>query len=157
MGPSAKIFARNCTVRRIDKISASRFLDEHHSLKSCKAKYHYGLFVDRTTGIREKSMPEGTLVAVGTFSNGRLFRDGHRSYEWIRYTSLKDVRVMGGMGKILDAFVQEVHPGDVMTYVDASRSDGKAYLELGFRNEGEIQGKGYTNLKLRRFFPPKDE
>lgn len=157
MGPAKKVFARNCTVRRIDKISASRFLDENHYLKYCKATYHYGMFIDRTTGGNEESLPAGTLVAVGTFSNGRLFRDGHRSYEWIRYASLKDLRVMGGMGKVLESFVQEVHPGDVMTYVDAALSDGKAYVELGFTIEGEIRGEGYTNLKLRRLFPPQDE
>lgn len=157
MGPAKKVFARNCTVRRIDKISASRFLDENHFLKSCKAKYHYGLFINRTTGSKEESLPADTLVAVGTFSNCRLFKDGHRSYEWIRYASLKDLRVMGGMGKILDTFVEEVHPGDVMTYVDASLSDGKAYIELGFVNEGPCEGKGYTNLKLRRLYPPQGE
>lgn len=157
MGPAKKVFARNCSVRRIDKVSASRFLDATHFLKSCKAKYHYGLFIDRTTGENEENLPQDTLVAVGTFSGGRLFRDGHRSYEWIRYASLKDLRVMGGMGKILDTFVEEIHPGDVMTYVDASLSDGKAYTELGFVNEGEVSKEGFTNLKLRRLFPPQVE
>lgn len=75
--------------------------------------------MERTTGEDELACPKGTLVAVGSFSNGRRFRDGHLSYEWIRYSSLKDMRVMGGMGKILKCFIEHVHPEDVMTYVDA--------------------------------------
>ena len=77
-------------------------------------------------------------------------RDGGRSFEWVRYASLKSLRVVGGMGKLLEAFAREVGPDDVMTYVDSSSSDGSSYLELGFEPEGTVERCGWTNLKLRR-------
>lgn len=155
MGPSDCIFARNCEVRRLERARAAGFLDRNHFLGSCTARYFYGLFTRRSTGENELRFPEGTLVAVGAFSNGRRFRDGHLSYEWIRYASLKELRVMGGMGKILAEFVKDFQPGDIMTYVDASLSDGLAYKELGFKEIERVEREGFTNLKLKLFFPPK--
>ena len=115
MGPSDCVFARNCIIRRLDRQRAADFLAHNHYLGACTARYHYGLFTRRKTGAAESDTPEGTLVAVGSFSNARRFRDGHTSYEWIRYASLQGLRVMGGMSKILKHFCEEHHPGDVMT------------------------------------------
>ena len=67
------------------------------------------------------------------------------------------MRVMGGMGKILKYFIEQVHPEDIMTYVDASRSDGAAYKALGFVEEGSVERDGFTNLKLKLYLPPQDE
>ena len=111
------IFARNCEVRRIDKASASSFFDLYHRLGSTTCRYRYGLFVRRCTGAGELSLPEGTMVAAAGFSNARRWqKEGTivSSYEWIRYASLRGVRVVGGMGKLLDAFVEDVRPSDVM-------------------------------------------
>ena len=157
MGPSDCIYARNCEIRRLDRKRAADFLERNHFLGTCQARYFYGLFTRRSSGTKEVQLPEGSLVAVGAFSNGRRFRDGHLSYEWIRYASLKELRVMGGMGKILNEFVKELHPGDVMTYVDASKSDGSSYLELGFQVIEKVERAGFTNLKLKRFYPPEPE
>ena len=157
MGPSDCVFARNCSVRRIDGNQASVFLNANHFLGACSARYYYGLFVNRTTGEGELACPTGTLVAVGSFSNGRRFRDGHLSYEWIRYASLQNLRVMGGMSKILNHFIEEIKPDDIMTYVDTSRSDGSAYTALGFKTESRIVRDGFTNLKLKLYLPQRDE
>ena len=108
--------------------------------------------MDRTTGSREAAVEAGSLVAVASFSAGRTMRDGTRSFEWIRFASLRGLRVIGGMGKLLDSFVQEHSPDDVMTYVDASDSDGSAYMELGFTREALIQRNGWSNIKLRKSF-----
>ena len=54
-----------------------------------------------------KNLSEGALIAVATFSNARRWvKEGKeiRSYEWTRYASLPDLRVSGGMGKLLKAF-----------------------------------------------------
>ena len=80
--------------------------------------------------------PAETLVAVGEFSSARTMKDGRRSYEWVRYASEPGVRVVGGMGKVLQKFVDDVHPDDVMTYADLEWSDGGAYRALGFEPEG---------------------
>lgn len=134
-----QVYARNCEVRRIEKPVASAFLASCHSYGDASCRYRYGLFVRRTTGEKGKTLPAGTMVAVSEFSSARNWVKGERtvrSCEWIRYASLPGVRVAGGMGKMLAAFIDEVHPDDVMTYADLEWSDGSAYLDLGFELEG---------------------
>ena len=147
------IFARNCRVERIPKPEAAAFLDANHRLGSTGGRYFYGLFVERSTGASESHVKEGTLAAVAVFSNARRWeKEGRiiRSYEWIRYASLQSLRVVGGMGKLLEAFINEVRPDDVMSYADADYPDsGQSYLKLGFRSEGECSRAGRTNIKYR--------
>ena len=66
------------------------------------------------------------------------------SYEWVRYASLPGVRVVGGMGRLLNAFIEErytrIEPGtplEVMTYSDTEWSNGDVYEKLGFKFAGE--------------------
>jgi len=155
LGRLTTVFARNCIARRIDKHAAGAFLARYHRLGDAACRYRYGLFVRRSTGECESSdFKEGTLVAVGTFSNSRRMRDGSRSYEWVRYASLGGCRVIGGMGKILDTFVEEIHPDDVMTYADGRWSDGQTYTLLGFVLEDRKEGGNFSNLKFRKRFTP---
>lgn len=153
MGPSPGIYARNCSVRRIDKSVAAVFLDANHRLGDTGSRYRYGLFVERSTGKGEAEIPGGTLVAVATFSNARRWlKDGVKisSYEWVRYASLPELRVIGGMGKLLNAFIDDVGPDDIMSYADAAQQDGgEAYRRLGFVEECIVEGEGYRNIKFR--------
>lgn len=144
-----QIYARNCEIKRIDKATAQAFLEENHSYGDATCKYRYGLYLKRHTGhnahlqadsdcIAEHPSP-GTLVAVATFSNARKWIKGDktiRSYEWTRYASLPGVRLSGGMGRALKAFIKEVQPDDIMTYADLEWSEGKVYEQLGFTLEG---------------------
>lgn len=118
---------------------------------SCR--YRYGMFVRRKTGASESSYPEETLVAVSEFSAARRWTKGDRrisSYEWIRYASLRDLRIVGGMGKMLQAFIEDVSPDDVMTYSDPSSEDGgAAYRRLGFVSEGIIEKPEFSCEKFR--------
>jgi len=144
------VFARNCGIRRIDKATASSFLNENHRMGDAACRYRYGLFVKRRTGCNEESLPEGTLVAVSEFSSARTMRDGSRSCEWIRYASLKGLRVQGGMGKMLTHFLEEVRPDDVMTYSDPSSQDGgNIYRTLGFKSEGAVEKAAFSCEKFR--------
>ena len=140
-------YARNCEVRRIDKKTAEYFLEENHNYGYSACRYKYGLFLKRHTGhIAENKKAEGvencgldTLVAVATFSNARKWTKGEkviRSYEWTRYASLPGMRISGGMGKLLKAFIKEVSPDDIMTYADLEWSEGDVYSKLGFELEG---------------------
>lgn len=156
----SQAYARNCEVRRIDKNTARKFLADNHSYGYASCKYHYGLFLRRHTGhiAREMKMLKAIcsdessschsersndylppdLIAVATFSNARKWiKDGKeiRSYEWTRYASLPDMRVSGGMGKILNAFIKDVQPDDIMSYTDLEWSEGSVYKALGFNEE----------------------
>lgn len=133
------VFARNCDIRRITKPVAAAFLEQFHSYGPAACRYCYGLFVRRRTGAKEGIFTEGEMVAVATFSASRKWLKGDkviRSYEWVRYASRSDVRVIGGMGKILKTFIQEHHPDDVMTYAISEVSEGDVYRKLGFVEEG---------------------
>lgn len=136
------IYARNCEIRRIDKIVAKDFLNSNHSYGHASCRYCYGLFLKRHTGFMagSVSISPGTLVAVATFSNARKWSKESKtilSYEWTRYASLPEVRLNGGMGKMLKHFIEEVGPDDIMSYADLEWSKGDVYMRLGFRKEGK--------------------
>lgn len=110
------------------------------------------------TSLAEKDgAPVGELVAVGCFSNARRWIKGERtvsSYEWVRYASLRDSRVVGGMGKILKAFIADVHPDDVMTYAISSAAPGREV-----REDVEAEGNAFRKLGFieeeRKVFPSR--
>ena len=136
-----QIYARNCEIRRIDKKTAAEFLEVNHSYGDASCRYRYGLYLKRHTGHNTglASIEPGRLVAVATFSNGRKWIKGDktiRSYEWTRYASLPGIRLSGGMGRLLKAFIADVQPDDIMTYADLEWSEGKVYEALGFTLEG---------------------
>ena len=150
------VFARKCKVLSGRGNAAmpdivNDFLRRHHTYSTAKCRYRYALEY------------EGQIVAVATFSEGRpmvrkiddplmnvpkeeqenssiLIFD---SYEWIRYASLPGVRVVGGMGRLLKAFIEErysrIEPGtplEVMTYSDTEWGNGGVYEKLGFKYAG---------------------
>ena len=128
LGRFRSVFARNTVISRIGKEEAASFLDRCHSYRDAASRYRYGVFTKA-----------GELVAVASFSSGRTWvKEGRtvRSYEWVRYASLPDVRVVGGMGKVLKAFEEDVHPDDIMSYADMEWTDGAVYERLGFIEDG---------------------
>lgn len=172
------VFARNCDVRKIDRKTADAFLDANHIWGSASCRDCYGLFRRRVTGVSEKltvnmseassSAPDvvplqennctvGELVAVATFSNARRWEKQGRtvsSYEWVRYASLNDTRVVGGMGKLLKAFIEERHPDDIMTYAISTAVPGREIRE-GVESEGNVYRKLGFKEEARRTFPSR--
>ena len=150
------LYARNCEVRKIDKAVAAPFLGDNHSYGDAACRYRYGLYLRRSS--RDGKLQAGTLVAVATFSNARTWVKGEkviRSYEWTRYASLPGVRISGGMGKMLKAFVKDVQPDDVMSYADLEWSEGKVYEQLGFVLEGRKEPVMFVVDRLWKRFPVK--
>lgn len=145
LGIFCQVYARNCEVRRIDKTIAQEFLSKTHSYGYASCRYRYGIFLKRHTGhnIHDcegiEVLSPGKLIAVATFSNARKWQKADkeiRSYEWTRYASLPQVRINGGMGKILKKFIEDVKPDDIMSYADLEWSTGSTYKALGFTLEG---------------------
>lgn len=137
LGRFRSIFARNCSVERIDRRTANGFMDANHNYGPSVCRYCYGL-TEKTSG---------RLVAAATFSNARKWlKEGHeiRSYEWIRYASENGTRIPGGMGKILKRFMEDIRPDDIMSYADLEWSDGDVYRQLGFREDGKKEPVLFT-------------
>ncbi|MFA6895435.1 MAG: hypothetical protein WCQ46_06760 [Bacteroidales bacterium] len=132
LGIFTSVFARNCDLKEIESVRASDFLKKYHSYGTAGSKYKLGLFY------------KDKLIAVSTFSQSRPMKriiDGQekflQSYEWVRYASLPELRISGGMGKLLKAFVDKYQPEEVMSYADKEWSDGDVYGKLGFTCLGE--------------------
>lgn len=144
------IFARNCSVIKINRRQAEEFLSRHHRLGYTNCRYFYGLFIEKPG---KTPFEKGTLAAVAGFSGPRRWEKGGRlisSYEWVRYASMPGTRAIGGMGKILKTFIEEVKPDDIMSYADKERSEGDVYKKLGFIEEGvKTFGNGGKSVKFR--------
>ena len=84
---------------------------------------------------RVEDIAEGALVAVAMFSAPRPMERGSKvvqSYEWVRYASIGNYRVVGGMGKLMSFFIGKLSPDEIMSYADKDWSDGDVYKKLGF-------------------------
>jgi len=149
IGRFTRLHARHCIIERIDKPTADKFLEVNHLQGSVKAKFKYGLllkaqYTERFIGkvvceANDNNLVRAIkpkLIGVATFSGGRTMkvgeRKGSRSYELIRFATLKGYVVVGGMDKLLKAFTKEHEPNDIMSYIDRDWSDGRSYLKLGF-------------------------
>ena len=141
-----RIFARKTKARRINASVAMEFLDMHHLWGATKAKHNYGLFVATLAndnggkGGKNKNDSNDVneeLVAVATFSSRRkIIRSGkpHRSHELLRFCSRRDSNVVGGISKLIKAFVREKTPDDIVTVVDRDWGDGSGWYSLGFHS-----------------------
>lgn len=133
LGRQKTVFARKCEVVKLSAQEAAAFLTQNHIYGTARCKYRYGLRFG------------GMLVAVSTFSASRpitrLIAGEERvvdSYEWVRFASLPQYRIVGGMGRLLKAFEEDVHPQDIMSYADREWSAGAVYERLGFHKTGEV-------------------
>jgi hypothetical protein len=149
LGESATVPARLTQSRRIDKPTLDEFLEENHLQIPTGAKFKYGLYLPERyfrvikkdknifTKALGKVLEENAeiLIAAASFSSAKTFvREGvsYRSFELIRFANLKGFTVVGGFDKLLQTFVKEQQPDDMMTYADADWSDGASYEKLGF-------------------------
>jgi hypothetical protein len=143
LGISQRIPGRMTKARRIDKPTATAFLDQNHLQHAVSSKLRYGLFLPKhyyrilkADNQFDTVVPE-MLVAVATFSHPRIFeRNGRpfRSYELIRFANLMHTTVVGGFDKLLNKFIEDCQPDDIMTYADLEWSDGASYKRLKFED-----------------------
>ncbi len=164
LGKGEVVFARKCRVAKIDTPIAREFLYNNHMLGYSRAKYFYGLFYSQKIYNEPSDLSNDLikeqLVAVASFSAGRPMKRDRgevNSFEWIRYASTGSTRVVGGMGRLLSAFVEHERPQEVMSYADSDWSKGSAYLRLGFELIGKtppvkfmVNPKTYERYSLKK-------
>lgn len=135
-GLSNKIYARNCDVIEIDKISKLSFLEANHLQGKDKSSIAYGLLYN------------GELISIMTFCKSRY----NKNYEWelSRFATKKFNNVVGGFSKLLQYF-RKHHKGSIISYADRSYSEGKVYEKNGFRLlKTNPPGYAYTDNFARR-------
>lgn len=128
LGISSRIYARETIVKSISQAELKNFLLTNHLNVPIAAKHRYGLFY--------KGSESEELVAVAAFSRYCPIQDEgitYKSHELIRYCSLLNTTVVGGLSKLISYFEQDKKPEHIMTYVDREWSDGNSYIKLGFR------------------------
>jgi hypothetical protein len=149
LGVFRRVHARLCTVVSLQnckdnglspdafRSKAKKFLDAFHTYGYLKGQIDYLL------------MYKADTIAAAQFM--KTYSKEETAYEWTRYASLPDVRIAGGMGKVLEQFIRDViHRQDlqkksdspkcieVMSYSDNEWGEGDAYRKLGFRQKGSI-------------------
>ena len=138
-GNNNRVFARNCEVKKINKELAKAFLDQNHLFGYSNAYHKYALYY------------KSEILAVITFSKGRKMNrlEAHqRSFELIAFSCKSRTTVVGGLSKLIKAFVNEINPSDIMTYTDLDWSKGQAYLKLGFKIHSQTAPQTYSMNKI---------
>src|SRR5574343_42485 len=131
-----KIHARQCKIRRIDKLEYDSFLNQNHLLQTAKTKFKYGLF------------KKDELVAVMGISGGRWMtkdNDLRRSYEMIRFATKTNTTVVGGFSKLMKFIEEELEVQEWMSYFDLDWVVSNVYTKMGFQIK-EIQKPKRTEL-----------
>ncbi len=129
LGSNQTIAARACQIVKLDKINADAFFNKNHLHQSTTAGHKYGLIY------------KNKLVAAISFSKSRVMTDGqiyYRSYELIRFSNQLGYTVTGGLNKLLKHFIEEKNVQHLMTYIDLNWGDGKAFLDFGFKENGQL-------------------
>ena len=115
-----RIFARKCTIQRIDNFSCvNDFLINNHLLGKIQSySYCCGLFYNNE------------LVSLMTF---KLLSKSTNQYELSRYSVKKNHIIIGGAEKLFKHFLDSVNYSSIITYNDNSIFKGEIYSKLGFQ------------------------
>jgi hypothetical protein len=145
-GSFVRIHARQTESWRISRDVMFEFFGTNHLQSFVNGRYNYGLYFDRQ------------LVAAASFSSGRnITRNGVacRSFELLRYANLLNHRVTGGLGKLINRFVKDVKPDDIMTYADLDWAPGKGYQALNFEQIATTPPQSFWIHpdEMRRYYP----
>lgn len=129
-GLNQSLHGRKTKIAILDVKDTRAFLDENHLQGYIKTKHNYGLFLD------------AELVAAACFAAPRPMKSkgaNYKSAELVRFATKSGFTIVGGLGKLIKAFVEEVPVNDLMTYADRDWSLGKGYDKLGFASVGQTK------------------
>ena len=119
------IYARNCTISKLDYKTKSDFINEYHFYgDSNQGAISYGLYYN------------DELVSVMNFGKLRGQNKLHNNkdhYELVRFVTKDNVRVTGGASKLFKKFISEYHPVYIICYSDNDFFTGETYNKLGFK------------------------
>lgn len=120
LGVSQRVYARKCEVIEISSKTARTHLDEWHIQGGANCNAAFGL------------MYGGNVVAVMTFTRSLSERGPQISGRWELNRFASAGVVVGGMSKLLSAFIHAHNPSEVVSYSDNDVSAGDVYSAQGF-------------------------
>lgn len=118
-----KIYARDCTIKVVDKKLKSEFLTKCHLQGDDVGTYAIGLFY------------EDRLVSIATFKKTSFIKGGNGdSWELNRFCSVLNTHVVGGASRLISHFQKNVNveKRPLISYADRRWSDGHLYKKIGF-------------------------
>jgi hypothetical protein len=124
LSKSYKIYARNTEIRVVSEKNLVRdFLNENHLQGFVNSNINYGLFYN------------GEMISLMTFMKKRKIFDskiGENEYELVRFCNKLNFTVVGGASKLLNRFIKDYGPNQIISYCDISWANGNLYRKLGF-------------------------
>ena len=127
--PRKKIYARKCSIYRLNLDVAKKFLDSYHFQGSCR----------------------GQLLCLGLVHNNELYQfmtfgksryDKKYSVELLRLCTKPGYTVVGGASKLFKFATEDYGLNNIISYCDLSKFTGDVYEQLG--------------MKLVRTTPPQE-
>ena len=122
---SKTIYARNCTISKLDYKTKSDFINEYHFYgDSNQGTISYGLYYNNE------------LVSVMSFGKLRGQNKLHNNkdhYELVRFVTKDNMRIIGGASKLFKKFISEYQPVYIICYSDNDFFTGETYNKLGFK------------------------
>ena len=123
LGVSNRIYARKCSIIKIEKEEYKKFFNQNHIQGTVSASVVYGLKF------------ENEIVAMMSFGNlrknlGQYSNEGH--YEMLRFCNKLGYNVIGGASKLLKYFIKNHCPKEIISYADRRWSNGNLYENIGF-------------------------
>ena len=118
-----KYYARNLEIREVDSKTAAGFLKCNHLQGNVNASIRIGLYDD------------DELVSLMTFGKlrknlGQTHKQGN--FELLRFCNKLDSLCVGGASKLLQCFIRQNNPKQLISYANRCWSDGSLYKKLGF-------------------------
>lgn len=140
-----KIYARNCTFKKVSKKEADGFLNDNHM---------QGKAIGTTYGLYYKEK----LVCVMTVGKSRYYKEKH---EIIRFCSILETIIVGGFTKLLSNVKRELNVQEFYTYADLRYSDGSTYEKNGkyikTTEPGYFWCKGNSVKRISRYQTQKSK
>jgi hypothetical protein len=130
----SRIFARKCTIDRMDSKKAKDFCEENHLKGGKRCTIAYGLFY------------ESELVEVMTFVRKSEI------WELERLCTKLNTSVIGGASKLFSRFVREIGPARVISFCDVDISPDPTctvYHKLGFKLLGRSNSYSWVVNGIR--------
>lgn len=118
LAPKSIVYARNCDIQELDRITAEQFTHQYHLQGSCRGQnIVYGLIY------------KGELIQIMSFGNPRYNKK--YDYELLRLCTRCDFKVVGGASRLFSYFKKEHPDSSVISYCDCAKFSGQVYLQLG--------------------------
>ena len=119
LGLSNKIYARKCIIREISNSEARSFHENNHISGYSKSSINIALIYND--------------IIMSVISLGKPRFSKECEYEIIRFSSLLNYTIVGGLSKLWKHFVEKYKPKSVLTYSDLRFGEGKGYMSCGFQ------------------------